>query len=207
MLKRKDLDIHYLEVGAVFALYEKLQELDRPEQDFKLSKCLSYSLFIFNIIKNRYLEKFPPQLAEKLGHSINVATASEWIEGFQFLEADGQTRRPKSPTRYQLLNWIRNTITHYRDEMPRNTPPPWRRGLTIETRSTDGIRKFAMNGHISKSTDRKPAPMMMGRTDRRRLTKIVKYYVDIYEESLREAGINVAMSAATERARDIETEA
>lgn len=191
-------DSFYLEIGAVRRLSAQLNELENPDRHFKLSNCLAISNFILNIIKLRCNEGYPPSLMKLFGTArFDESLQKEFFFDFTFTKPDGVTERQDSPTRYQVLNWIRNRITHYRVDLSSNDPPPWPRGIQIEERGPNGIRALRIAGSISSNG----SPVISGRTDRRLLTKLVQAYVHDYMDSLGQSGID---TTASETARLVE---
>ena len=192
----------YLEVGAIQRLSAQLNDLDNPERDFKLSNCLAVANFILNVIKYRYLERNPPSLRSRLDLTRFDATLrNQFFINFSFLKPDGVQERLDDPTLYQVLNWSRNRITHYRNDLPDNTPPPWPRGIQIQGRGPSGIRTFTMSGPTSTGKN----PIISARTDRRMFTAMVQFFVSEYIAALHDAGMDTSVSQTVSRTESAES--
>jgi hypothetical protein len=131
----------------------------------------------------------------------DIALQRKFFIDFSFFKPDGVERRQDDPSRYQVLNWSRNRITHYRDDLPNNTPPPWPRGIQIQGRGPNGIRTFVMSGRTSVGVDK---PIIAERTDRRMFTKLVQYFADEYINILEAAGIDTSESETIVHAMTVE---
>lgn len=191
----------YLEVGAIQRLSTQLNDLDNPDRDFKLSNCLALANFILNVIKYRYLERNPPTLKSRLDSTrLNAELKNQFFIEFSFLKPDGLEERLDDPTLYQVLNWSRNRITHYRNDLPDNTPPPWPRGIQIQGRGPGGIRTFTMSGPTSIGQN----PIISARTDRRMFTAMVQFFVSEYIAALHDAGIDTSVSLTVSRTESAE---
>ena len=193
----------YLEVGAIQRLATQLNDLDNPDRDFKLSNCLAVANFILNVIKYRYLERNPPPLRHRLdSNRLDEELQAKFFFEFSFYKPDGVEKRLDHPTLYQVLNWSRNRITHYRNDLPDNTPPPWPRGIQIQGRGQGGIRTFTMSGPTSIGKNL----IISARTDRRMFTALVQFFVSEYMDALSEAGIDALSSMTVSRTKSAESD-